>query len=109
MLFREIISVYCENNVKRINTMCGQNSQSFNLKAKSVKHTTYKATLEHILYSSINRINYGVQIQQTLDNSCLALVNTKLLNIRAVLHSAQPLQYENAGTVHIPGQKGKET
>jgi hypothetical protein len=32
MLFREIISVYCENRMRDINTLCGQNSNYFNVK-----------------------------------------------------------------------------
>jgi hypothetical protein len=27
MLFREIIAVYCENHMKHINTLCGQNAE----------------------------------------------------------------------------------
>jgi hypothetical protein len=33
MLFKEIISVYSENNVKLINTFCGQNAELLNIKA----------------------------------------------------------------------------
>jgi translation initiation factor IF-1 len=27
MLFRETVTVYCENDMKHINTMCGQNAE----------------------------------------------------------------------------------
>jgi hypothetical protein len=33
MLFGEIVPVYCENPMKHINILCGQNSQVFNVNA----------------------------------------------------------------------------
>jgi hypothetical protein len=33
MLFREIIYIYCDNHTKHINTLCGKNAESFNVKA----------------------------------------------------------------------------
>jgi hypothetical protein len=33
MQFREIIALYCENNMKHINTFCGQITKLFTVKA----------------------------------------------------------------------------
>jgi hypothetical protein len=32
-MFRKVIAVYCENHAKHINTLCGQNAESFNIEA----------------------------------------------------------------------------
>jgi hypothetical protein len=33
MLFKETVIIYCENHMKHINTLCGQNAQIYNVKA----------------------------------------------------------------------------
>jgi hypothetical protein len=37
MLFREIVTIYCENHMEHKNTLCGQDAESFNVKVVQVK------------------------------------------------------------------------
>jgi hypothetical protein len=36
MLFGETVTVYCENHTEHTNTLCGQNTVSFNVKASGI-------------------------------------------------------------------------
>jgi hypothetical protein len=38
MMFREIITVHCENHTKTINTLCGQSAQLLNIIACDTRH-----------------------------------------------------------------------
>jgi hypothetical protein len=42
MLFSEKVAVYCENRTKQINTLCGQNAESYSVEAGGTysKHWT---------------------------------------------------------------------
>jgi hypothetical protein len=35
MLFRETVPVYCENHMKHINTLCGQNAEFYHVTSKT--------------------------------------------------------------------------
>jgi hypothetical protein len=43
MLFREIISVYCENHTEDINTLCGQNAEFSSYLTGNTLRLRYKA------------------------------------------------------------------
>lgn len=48
MLFTDIISVYCENHTRQINTLCGENAESFNGKAGSTYSNHSALTCQHV-------------------------------------------------------------
>jgi hypothetical protein len=65
MLFRETVTVYCENHTEHINTLCGQNAEFVNVKASGMY--SYRCTVmywisENARYSRLYKgLRRGVQ------------------------------------------------
>jgi hypothetical protein len=55
MLFRETVAVYCENQMKHINTVCGQNVRVLNVTAGGTYAYNYQSTLEDKINNPCSR------------------------------------------------------
>jgi hypothetical protein len=57
MLFREITTVYCGNHKKQLNTVCGKNWDTFNVKAGSTYdyHVLWRVNVQELLYEKNQR------------------------------------------------------
>jgi hypothetical protein len=53
MLFREIVTVYCDNNIEHANTLRGQNSESQYVNNKLTTHFRDQGNVHLCIHTSI--------------------------------------------------------